>query len=253
MPTSNAGGRKHLTKIGAEIINSMSRPTVDLVIKSYPADYQWLSLCLRSIQKFATGFNQVIVLLPRSDPLPLTAETVVYLDAPEGYLAQQVAKLNADQHTQADYIVHFDSDMVFTRPVTPDFFFKDGKPIWVVTPFQDKEMRAWMHVMVKCFHKMPPYEFMRKCSIVAPRWIYAKFREFIQDYHGVTMEQYVMNQPANEYSEYNCLGFFAWLHHREVFHWHDTEIEGCDWPFRQFWSWGGLTPEIREEIESILK
>lgn len=230
--------------------------TVDLVIKSYPADYPWLAYALRSIHKFATGFNDILVLLPKSHPLPLTAEKVILLDVPENYRSQQVAKLNADRHTKADYILHFDSDMIFTKPVTPEFFFKDGKPTWIVTPFDDAaedEKRAWLHVMVKCLREMPPYEFMRRCAVIAPRWIYAEFREFIQRVHKQPMESYVMNQPGNEFSEYNCLGFYAWLYHRDKFAWHNTATDGVpEWPFRQFWSYGGLKPAIRNEIEIAL-
>ena len=238
--------------------------TCDIVIKSYPKDYHWLDYCLRSIQKFATGFNDVIVMLPREAPLPLTKEKVVLLDVPENYLSQQVAKLNADHHTKADYILHFDSDMIFTRPVTPDFFFTNGKPAWAITEWGDMpgkvEMLAWYHVMAKLFLQTPPYEFMRKCAILAPRWLYAELRAFIQDTHGITMESYVMNQPGNEFSEYNALGFLAWLKFRDKFHWHDTEKEGCEWPFRQYWSHSGMKHEGRSgptsserlEIERIL-
>lgn len=236
-----------------------------IVIRSHAPDFPWLNYCLRSIQKFATGFSEVIIMVPESQAhllAHLTAETVVpVFDGQPGYLCQQRDKLNADMHTKADAILHFDSDMIFTKPVTPAFFFRDGKPIWVVTPFKDKEMRAWLHVMVKCLHQMPPYEFMRKCAVVAPRWIYAEFRQFFKSYHGMTMDDYVMNQPGHEFSEYNCLGFFAWLNFRDKFYWHDTEIEGCDWPFRQFWSHSGTKHEghlgpmaqERDELEETLK
>lgn len=232
-------------------------PVVDIVIKSYPPDYGFLSYCLRSIHKFASGFNDVIILLPSSYPLPLTAEKVVLLDVPESYMSQQVAKLNADLHTQASHILHFDSDMLFTDPVTPGFFFKDGKPVWVITPFdeaEDDEKRAWLHVMVKCLREMPKFEFMRKCAIIVPRWLYAEFRSFIEKTHGMTMEAYVMSQPGHEFSEYNCLGFYAWIYHRDAFHWHDTSVDGVPkWPFIQKWSWikGGVENH-RDEFELLL-
>lgn len=227
-------------------------PSTDLVIKSYPSDYGWLSYCLRSIQKFATGFNNIILLLPRSAPLTLTAETVVLLDTPESYMHQQIAKLNADNHTRADYIVHFDSDMIFTKPVTPEFWFKDGKPTWIHSPFE-KDSEMWKGVMQKCIGQEPPAEFMRRGAIIIPRQLYSLFRAFIQEKHQQTMEQYILSQPGNEFSEYNCIGFYAWLYHHDLFSWHDTAIDGVpEWPFKQFWSWGGMTPVIREEMESIL-
>lgn len=231
-------------------------PSVALVIKSYAPDYGFLAYCLRSIQKFATGFSEIIVMLPRTHPLTLTAETMVFMDSEESYLGQQVAKLNADLHTQADFIVHFDSDCIFTAPITPDYFLKDYKAIWAITPFyqaRDDQKKAWLHVMTKCVRAMPKYEFMRKNAIIVPRFLYAAFREFIVQTHGITMEQYVMSQPGNEFSEYNCLGFYAWLHHRDKIHWHNTDTDGIPaWPWVQRWSGAGVTPEIRDQYERIL-
>lgn len=230
-----------------------------IFIRSYERDFKWLSYCLRSIQKFAMGFSEVIVAIPHGQTLHLTAETVIHVhDGQPGYLCQQADKLNADHHTQADYILHIDSDTYFTAPVTPDFFFKDGKPIWVITPFdkaEDDEKRAWLHVMVKCLREMPGHEYMRKNVMICPRELYSLFREFIQVEHGMSMEAYVMNQPGHEFSEYNCLGFFAWLQHRKDFYWWDTTIDGVlKWPWVQGWSWE-KDPEIikqkfreREEV-----
>lgn len=230
---------------------------VSIVVKSWPGDYEWLSYCLRSIQKFCTGFNDIIVMLPRSHPLTLTAETVVLLDAKEGYMEQQVAKLNADKHTQADYILNFDSDMIFTRPITPDYFFKDEKPIWVMTPWKDigiKDKRTWFHVMAKCLLECPPAEFMRKGAVIYPSELLTAFRGNIRLLHEMGVDEYVMSQPGHEFSEYNCLGFFAWLYQPRVFHWHDTSVDGVpDWPWKQYWSYGGITDEIRAEMEGILK
>lgn len=226
--------------------------TVDIVIKSWPNDYAWLAYCLRSIQKFATGFNNIILLLPRSAPLTLTAETVVLLDQPESYLHQQIAKLNADRHTQADYILHFDSDMIFTAPVTPDFWFKYDNPTWIFSPFEDGNIQ-WKPVMQDCVGFEPHHEYMRRGAIICPRDIYGAFRDYIAVKHGKSMEDYILSRPPNHFSEYNCLGFYASIFHTERFHWHNTATDGVpSWPFKQYWSWGGLTPEIRNEIEGIL-
>lgn len=227
-----------------------------IFIRSYDKDFEWLAYCLRSIAKFASGFSEIVVTVPNGQKPPIgTNERLVYVhDGQPGYLCQQSDKLNADIHCpDADYILHFDSDTIFTAPVTPDFFFSKGHPIWVMTPFDESpedQKKAWLHVMVKCLREMPPYEFMRKSAIIAPRWLYPKFREFIQNTHKMDMVDYVMNQPGHEFSEYNCLGFYAWLYHRDKLHWHDTVADGIpDWPFKQMWSWGGLTQEIKNEIE----
>lgn len=228
-----------------------------IFIRSYDRDFEWLNYCLRSIQKYTRGFDEIVIAVPDKDVhrlSHLTAERVVGVhDGQPGYLCQQRDKLNADIFCKGDYILHMDSDMVFTDRVTPEFFFRNGKPVWVITPFDEAaedEKKAWLHVMVKCIREMPKYEFMRKCAILIPRWLYPKFRDFVKGVHKMDMTDYVMQQPALEFSEYNCLGFYAWLYQREHFHWFDTSIDGVPkWPWAQRWSWGGLTQEIRNEIE----
>lgn len=231
---------------------------VSIFIKSWEPDFCWLAYCLRSLQKYARGFHEIVVAIPEQANLKLTLEKVVKVHDPDdgqGYLRQQVHKLNADRHCSGDYILHIDSDTVFREPVTPDTFFRDGKPRWFITPMDragKDEKKAWFHVMAKCLQRAPEYEYMRKCTVIAPRWAYAEFRAFIQVEHGMTMEAYVMNQPGREFSEYNCLGMFLHHFHPEKFYWHDESKEGIPQPMeRQFWSWGGLTPKIREELEAI--
>src|SRR6478736_3601571 len=99
---------------------------VSIFIKSYPGDYEWLGHCLKSIQRFATGFSEVVVALPEEHPLPLTSERVVYvkewgarrLGAPTiGYYHQMFVKMCADIHCpDADAILYLDSDCVINRP-----------------------------------------------------------------------------------------------------------------------------------------
>ncbi len=231
-----------------------------IFIRSFRRDFPFLHYCLRSLQKFAVGFSEIIVAVPYDDvPLisHLTAETVIGVhDAQPGYLGQQQDKLNADRHTKADYIIHIDSDCLITEPITPEYFFKDGLPSYTITPFEqarEDQKKAWLHTMVKAIRKMPEHEFMRRNCIIYPRFIYAEFREFMLKTHGLPMEAYVMSQPNNEFSEFNVLGFYAWLYHRDALHWHNTETDGIpQWPWIQHWSGEGVTPEIRAQYERIL-
>lgn len=231
-----------------------------IFIRSYAPDFQWLSYSLRSIQKFATGFCDILIAVPQQD-VPklshLTVEKVVGVhDGQPGYLCQQNDKLHADMHTRADLVVNLDSDTLFTRPVTPATFMRNGKPLWLITPwhtFLGDEKKAWFHVLAKALQECPPFEFMRKNTITIPRWAYGAFREHMQKLHGITLTEYIMSQPAREFSEFNTIGFYLWLYHRDKIHWHDTSIDGVPESVEhQRWSWSGLTPEIRAEIEREL-
>jgi hypothetical protein len=63
----------------------------------------------------------------------------------------------------------------------------------------------------------------------------------------------VLAQPPRGFSEFNALGAFAWVHHREAFAWREVPPEEpnegyCRW----YWSWSGITPEVESEVERLL-
>lgn len=231
--------------------------TCDIFIKTYPRDAEWLVYCLRSIQKFVTGFRDIIVAMPEDMDFPLTLEKIVRLPGPESYLYQQVAKLHADCHTDADCILHIDSDSILAIPVTPETFLREGKPVWLYRPLHagSQEEKAWLHVMTKCLGRAPAWEYMCKSTIMVPRAGYGLFRDFVQKRHGMSLDAYVMNQPCNEFSEYNCLGMFLHTFYPGLCHWRNIESEEGPPPRweRQYWSWGGLTENIRREMEVLLQ
>lgn len=231
--------------------------TCDILIKSYPPDFEWLTYSLRSIEQFAKGFRRVIVMIPKGSNLALTKERIIYSDDHgDGYCYQMVCKLNADLHTDADFILHIDSDTILTREVCPEDFITNGKPNWMITPWgalEPKDKLAWYPVMTKCLLESPRYEFMRRNLMMIPRWAYGLFRDEIKRIHGIPMDAYVMNQqPARAFSEYNCLGFFLYLYHNEKINWIDTTRDNFTIFERQFWSWGGVNQLTKLEMERIL-
>lgn len=231
-----------------------------IFIRSYEKDFEWLSFALRSIYKFASGFNDVVIAVPagqESKLRHLTVERIILChDGQPGYLCQQNDKLNADIHTNADFVWSMDSDCVLTRPVRPEMFFRDGKPIWMMTPWSalsGDEFRSWAHIMVKCVQDFPTHEFMRRHGQMIPGWAYREFRAFIERTHKCTMTEYVMSQQGHEFSEFNCLGFYLYKHHRDKFYWWDTEVDGVpEAVMDQHWSWSGMTPELRNKLSVAL-
>lgn len=211
----------------------------DIFIKTCQHDAEYHVFCLESIDKFCTGFGDTVV---------------VNSEHPNGYLDQQVVKLHADVHCDGDYILVTDSDTLFTEPVTPESFMVDGKPMWFVTPYTEEllehpGMKAWYDVMGQYFREVPPFEFMRRQPFMFPRWLTEKLRADCIERHGKTIEEYIHWKGA--FSEWNVLGFYAWLYHRDAFHWVDCSKE-CPPPLaRQFWSHTPLE-ENMEEINQIL-
>lgn len=240
----------------------------DIFIKTYPPDYEWLEYCLRSIERFAIGFGKTVISYsepdvnkthPVSPMFPFDflkgCKVVNVGDQPDGYLWQQVIKLDADKYTDADYILYLDSDTILAKPVTPQTFFENGKIVWMMTPWA-KTSTPWQPIIEKFLKRPVAFEFMRRAPQMVPRWLLSDLRSFCEIEHGMSMDAYVMSQPDRGFSEFNALGAFAFEFRQEKFHWIDTvRIPEKDWPelvVDQRWSRGGLTPEIKAEWDKIL-
>lgn len=212
----------------------------DIFIKTCDHDAAYHRYCLESIDNFCEGFNQVVV---------------KHGEHPRGYLDQMVVKLHADLHCESDLVLVTDSDTIFVRPVTPETYLVNGKPIWLITPFDQHLLshpgtKAWFHVMEEFFGEPPEFEFMRRQPFVFPRWILAELREFCLSKHGVSITDYIMNRVR--FSEWNVLGMFAWKFHRDKFHWIDTSKDPLpELTVEQFWSHDPIDKNIHK-IQQIL-
>lgn len=232
--------------------------TTDLVIKSYQNDFEWLKYALRSIQRFATGFRKVIVIVPRDQNPPTgVSEQVFYVhEYGSGYLFQQVMKLHADGFSDAEFLVHLDSDTIFTRPISPDLIIADNRrPLWLYTPYAslgNDESQLWKGVTEKALMRPVENEFMRRHAFCTPRWALEGFRKWFWEMHGMSLERYVMTQPAHEFSEFNCLGAWLWFYHREKIEWINTDENMGTTFVHQHYSYGGLNDDIRANIERAL-
>jgi hypothetical protein len=230
--------------------------TCDIFIRSYAKDFPWLHHALRSIQKFATGFRDIVIVIPDTDDLScLTLERVVKVkDTMDGYLAQQITKLRSDQYTDSDLILVTDSDTLFTELVTPESFMRDGKPIWFMTPWSEEMLahpgtREWFFVMKNFFGEDPPAEFMRRQPFMFPREVLKGLRDFCYAKFEKSIDDYV--RDAGKFSEWNILGMYCWLHHREKFYWMDTTVECPPEKCHQFWSYAPIEDDMGE-INRIL-
>ncbi len=166
-----------------------------------------------------------------------------------------MVKLDADKYTDAPYILYLDSDTIFTRDVTPELFFKEGKVVWMITPY-DKVKTPWQPIVEKFLKKPVAFETMRRHPMVIPRWLLAELRAFCEREHGVSLDQYILSQPHRAFSEFNAIGAFAYEFFRDEFVWVNTEeTPPEEWPtltVMQSWSRGGLTDEIKKVYEEIL-
>jgi hypothetical protein len=233
----------------------------EILIVSCAKHFDWLKYSIRSIVKFATGFNQIKIMIPGDDMTainPVLAELSSHQGTPirvgffedwpeKGFLRHEHIIMTSDEHCpEADFICHVDSDCLFTEPVTPEDYFEDGKPILYFESFasitrQYPEVGVWQGVTQNCLPFPVLFETMRRHPGVFHRGLYGKAREEMERKTNMSVETYVRqqsNQFPQTFCEFNTLGNVAMQHFGDRYSL--KNMEGITtWPPQklvQFWS-----------------
>jgi hypothetical protein len=249
--------------------------TVDVFIRSYRGDFDWLIWCLRSLAKYLNDAHSVTIAVPTEDMVDATnisnlrtlhskvrVRVVPWTPVhSSGYIDQQVCKLHADLFCNADFITFVDSDTVLTRPFSVMELFGGGnKPKLPYTGYQHiydwadklKQDRVpWQRSTEEFIRGVVAYEFMRRQFLTYPKEVLGFLRVFCRDMHGYELSQYF--SKVNEISEFNILGAYSNAFHIDKFEWQNTEDpkiaqELSTFGAKQYWSWGKITPEIQREL-----
>jgi hypothetical protein len=237
------------------------KPKVGILIVTYLKDIEWLEYCLRSFQKFATGFDQVTIAIPRQGSAPLKKLAATYgvsvwvFDEVfgKGHLHQNAIKCMGDAiMPMMDYVAHIDSDCCFTEPVTPEDYFIDGKPVLVMEPYADiaeDNRRGWKPVTEMAVGFPVTYEFMCRHPAVHPKNLYYQTRKLVEKVTREEFLSFVLRQKSTfpyGFCEFNTLGAYAFENMHNAYHWIDVSKERRPRDkLIQFWS--HATPD--EELE----
>jgi hypothetical protein len=237
-------------------------PRMAIFIRTFKNDAQWLVYCLRSIKKFCTGYSEVVLACPKEDMAVIQQVVAPYRhrvvpvenDPAKGYLEQQVTKLCADQFTDAEYILMTDSDCLFIVPNTPLSWFTNGRIVHLITPWAALEgggAMVWRKPTEAALGYPCEYETMRRHPFVFPRSVIANCRKWIENRHRKPIREYVLSTGG--FSEFNSLASYAMSREPQWF----TFVNTTNNPLppeivKQFWSWGGITPEVKHRMDAIL-
>lgn len=238
----------------------------DIFIRTYAKDARWLEYCLRSVDKYARKFRQVVVVYGSNDePVigPIVRahkNTVIKHDTPSGngYADQLNSKISCDLYTDADYFLHVDDDCVFTAETTPLTHTTDGKPdVWY-----DRYDSKWLKGHGGVQARKPWTEFTlgrpnidiettRRHPALFPRWLYKRTRDRIESIHGISTREFILRKPG-PFSEFNMLGAMAYYEYPAHFHFWIMD-DYCKKPplLKQYWSHSGLTPAEEVELKQI--
>lgn len=262
--------RKHgLSVLKPLELANQNTPGTEIMIVSYHKDVQWLKYCLASIKKFASDFSGVTILIPTADlpvfdwvgkehPDMLLLDYHTPTDKRLWHVAHQLQKFKADEWCpNADFICHVDSDCIFTEPVTPDFYFVDGKPVLWIEEFT-RTGGPWKGPTERALGMPVIYDTMRHHPAVHYRELYAETRAIIEKVHRVPIDKYVLSCPIEHkkmtnswnLSEFECLGNVALLPTwKDRYHFIDLGLVPRPVErLRQFWSLG--RPDAEQTMPS---
>jgi len=241
-----------------------------IFIRSYRKDFQWLSYCVRSIRKYCSeDYREIVLTYPEDDDglVPTIVRDLcdkcipVKPQAAFGYVDQQITKMKAHHYCQHEMIVYIDSDYVFTQPSTPADFMRNGKVFVLMTPYSvfeenrrnnpqyDANVLKWRTATRNAIGINPDYEFMRW----APAVFNAETLRCVErDYPTLLTHHCPRLKGTFDFSEFNVLGAYAYVHHPEIYTFVNTETDEMPRKvIKQHWSWGGLSGKIAKYLDKV--
>jgi hypothetical protein len=216
---------------------------LDIVLKTWPNDYGWLPYLFRSMAKFATGYDNLILVIEEQFPAP---EKI-----PEGAIVKRcrqyeaggqvesiygvaIERLRAWHYSNADVIVFVDSDCVFTRPTNlkTDPFINAEKPIvYYRTWGEVGPAICWHAPTLAALGFEPPFETMFGYPATYPRAVLVDLWNHV----GGEDRLRALRNPT----DLNVMGNFAIVRHPDkVAALHTSQMK--DPCVHQFWGHGGV-------------
>ena len=230
--------------------------THSIFIKTWKNDLPWLRYCLESIDRFGSGFDEIVVVADEScrglmDSVNTESVKIHYAkDWQNGKIQQQAVKLRADTFVTSSHILYVDSDVIFFESFTPETFMKDGKPILMKTLYSTLgDAVPWRSPTERTLGWSVDWEYMRRL----PSLYRTETLTAIANMFPKLQSELKAMGKRNDFSEFNVIGAFAAKMHPEKYFICDTEVWEPHQVAQQFWSWGGITPEVLSKIEDMFQ
>lgn len=249
------------------------------------SDFDWLRWCLRCIRKHCAGFQGITVCFPNRDAerfvelanehakskcgIPLRIQMYAEKDR-RGMIQHMAMMAGADQLVpkSTTHVLHVDADVMFKEPVTPDEYFHGDKPVYVVRSWKSlsssdgkvvSDCLQWKEPTDKQLGFESEIYGMCRHPTGMPIGFYQKYREHIESVQGKPFVAYMLegrNEFPQNRMDWTAMGAYAYAKMKQDFAWIDIS-EGNHLAPRDkcktWWSHGGITPAIQQEMEGFLK
>lgn len=239
-----------------------------IFIKTFPKDHVWLKYLLPSIEKYADGFKDVIIVSDAGTaippaylssikkipvhthyiPVPIPTAEYPIIGMGVGYLWQQYMKLNWFKLCDSDSVMILDSDEMLCNPLTPDQLKHDGKWVWTYRTWKEAEDGIiWKQPTDYILGKNTHYEAMLETGFVLTRTATTNLLNYICQTQSISnLWELVTKKRMHNFSEYNIYGSFIHMINHPDYYYNirkDIPMHNC---IIKKWSWGGVTPEIHK-------
>lgn len=176
-----------------------------------------------------------------------------------GYEIQKAVKCDWTQWSDADAVFQIDSDMLLTGDFDTQQLFHDDQPVWLRSDWAHcgkQQIKYWRRGSLWFFKLQDTrYSYMGSPGFLLTRELTQKFNEYVQAYFHCSTYRLFSDPKYPELSEYELLGLFAELNELDTPYYFEDESSasalGLRLPMKQFWSWGGFTEEVINEIQKL--
>lgn len=235
--------------------------TNDILIRTYDKDAEWLYYCLATLDRYAFGFRKTVVICPppSSPAIRPIAEDFgcEFKECPhlnhDDYVGQMGTKMHYDEYTDAEIITHVDADMIFSKPYTSMHLINDKGQVMIGKQRYSELVIPWKPITERLVGFGLEWEYNRVYPSAYPRWLYAATRARIAQVAGKPFLTVIYEVVRREFSEINVLGAVAEKYFPDRFEFMDITRDPLpSRPCSCYWSWGGITPEIKKRIDAAM-
>jgi hypothetical protein len=225
---------------------------ISLFVRSYPKDFEWLHHSVRSMRKNLIGISDRVLTVPHGSQIPDDISSffdrIYYsIETHPGYLAQQIDKVRAYKQCKYTDILFSDSDCIYYAPYDARKMIVDGKITLYKTRYSSLsgDVLTWRPITHVATGILPEWEYMRCFPMMHKSFVCKALDE------STVYNSYLKILQPNNLSEFNALGIIADTYYSEHYNFIDTDISLPTQSTKQYWSWGGITPDIRKELQTL--
>lgn len=244
--------------------------TIDVVIKSYPQDYDFLVYAFRSLER-VRGYRNVVLILEEQYPEPSELPSNAIVSRSRRYVGTDypsdhgavIERLRAWDHSDADVLIFSDSDCCWSRDVDlqTEPTINAEKPIVLWRTWEEAGGAAFLEApAARTLGYEPKVETMCRYPFCVPRdvlkacWDFLGGEERLLNLTTKAERDASPEKPASYLlppTDWNVLGNFAIDHMPEAItplHW-SAAGPPC---VHQFWSWHRPThPDVQAKMREL--